>query len=217
MKRNNSHIQKKMDKTNEYTLITGGAGGSDTFWADEALKWEVNVTIMSFGSHSIPKNAHRVILSPRQLLSADKHVTKANIKLKRTFPTKNTYTDNLLRRDYFQVSDTGGVFAISTISSCKKSVAGGTAWAVQMAIDAHVTMIYVFDYIKEKWFRYNWSTEKFTQCKTPVLTKKFTGIGSRKAPDKVKEVITDVFRKTFAPEPTVHKPTEEHGPSTSTD
>lgn len=178
-----------------YTLFSGGANGSDMHWQNVGAKFGVRVKAFSFENHG-GRNSARVVLSDEQLKQADEFLHKANKTLKRHFPTRKSFVNNLLRRNWHQVKDTNGVFAVGRLSSSRRTVEGGTGWAVQMAVDAKKP-VYVFDIMSDSWQRYEYDKKKFLSCKVPRLTFNFTGIGTRALPENGKAAIKKIFEETF--------------------
>jgi hypothetical protein len=123
-----------------------------------------------------------VVLKPLQLAESDKYLHLANKTLKRKFPCNSVYTDNLLRRNYWQIRDTHAVYAIAPLKENK--IDGGTAWAVQMAIDRWVPTLYLYDLNSNRWHKWShaekeWDYVIFDQIVRPGLCSIYTGIGSR--------------------------------------
>ena len=179
-----------------YTLFSGGANGSDTHWQNVGASFGVRVKAFSFQGHG-KGSSDRVVLTDEQLKQADEYLHLANKTLKRHFPTSKRFVNNLLRRNWYQVKDTNGVFAVGKLSANRRIVEGGTGWAVQMAIDAKKP-VYVFDTMSNSWHRYTYEKKKFISCdKTPRLSLNFTGIGTRDLQDKGKAAIEKIFEETF--------------------
>lgn len=179
-----------------YTLFSGGANGSDTYWQNLGAKFGVHVKAFSFKAHG-RRNSARVVLDDEQLKQADDFLHKANKTLKRHFPTSKSFVNNLLRRNWYQVKDTNGVFAVGRLGATRSTVEGGTGWAVQMAVDAKKP-VYVFDTVSSSWHRYEYSKKKFISCiNAPRLTFNFTGIGTRALPENGKAAIETIFQGTF--------------------
>ena len=94
-------------------------------------------------------------------------------------------------------------------------VDGGTGYAVQMAINLGKP-VYVFDLNYNVWMKYNpeglvdsdipGQKGRFDQTDTPVLTKKFAGVGTREINEAGKQAIRDVYKNTASQAPT--QPTE---------
>ena len=184
------------------TLFSGGAQGSDLHWQNMGAKYGVRVKAFSFEGHG-KRNSPRVVLTDFQLKQADEHLHKANKTLKRHFPTSKCFVDNLLRRNWYQVKDANGVFAVGKLCASGKIVEGGTGWAVQMAIDAGKP-VYIFDLGVGSWKRYDYDKQKFLSCNVPRLILSFTAIGTRILPEEGKTAIDRVFKETFGklPRPT---------------
>ena len=178
-----------------YTLFSGGASGSDVCWQNLGAKYGVRVKAFSFAAHG-KRNTARIVLNDEQLKQADEFLHKANKTLKRHFPTSKSFVNNLLRRNWYQVKDTNGVFAVSRLSASRSTVEGGTGWAVQMAVDCKKP-VYVFDTVRSSWQRYDYRKGKFMSCEAPRLTFSFTGIGTRTLPDNGKAAIEQIFERTF--------------------
>jgi hypothetical protein len=171
---------------NNFVLHSGGAVGSDSYWGEIGEKYGVKINHYYGEDMKTPKG--NVSVSKEELAEADEHLKKANKTLKRSFPTKNDYVNNLLRRDWSQVKHADAVFAIGTITN--GLVDGGTGWAVQMAID-NGKPVYVFDQNKEQWFKYengNWE-----EWVVPYLTENFAGIGTRGINEAGKKAIEQAY------------------------
>lgn len=187
--------ERYLENPIHYTLFSGGAQGSDLHWQNMGAKYGVRVKAFSFEGHG-KRNRARVVLTDFELKQADEHLHKANKTLKRHFPTSKSFVDNLLRRNWYQVKDANGVFAVGKLCASGKIVEGGTGWAVQMAIDARKP-VYVFDLGVGSWKRYDHDKQKFLSSKVPRLTLNFTAIGTRTLPEEGKTAIERVFRETF--------------------
>ena len=200
-----SYNEVKISEKGDYVLHSGGAKGADSKWGDIGrnfgLKDERHYYVRG---EETPKG--NTPLTKSEVREADVHLQKANETLKRTFPARNEKTNNLLRRNWWQVKNADEVFAVSTITNNK--VDGGTGWAVHMGIDNNKP-VHVFDQAKKNWF--TWDGKKFVQEETPTLTKNFAGIGSRNINEAGKEAIRDVYEKSMGEKPTDHK--IEYGPT----
>ena len=177
-----------------YTMITGGAAGSDLYWQKRAMERGMNVRIMSFKGHkpSIGGAEAKVkVLSERQLKDADEIIKLANQRLKRRFPCQGEYSNNLIRRNYHIVKNADAVVATGMIR--KNEILGGTAWGVVIA-DLMEIDVYVYDLIQLRWYKYEQGTLK--RCSIPTLPRTFAGIGSRKLTHNGKCAIDRVLEST---------------------
>lgn len=178
-------IQELSEGTN--ICLSGGADGADLQWGLQAGKAGHYVIHWSFSGHrSQAPEQELVRLTAEQLSLADEALARANRTLNRRWPTKTDTTNNLLRRNWYQIRDTSAVYAVAELS-WDKGVSGGTAWAVQMYLDrfAHdgedisKCHAYVLDTNTLKWF--TWNGERWEQMlsRPPMPTGIWTGIGTR--------------------------------------
>ena len=156
-----------------YVMHSGAAEGADTAFEMAAIDAGVTVKAHSFEGHAYG-NKNRVEHSQEELEKADERLMKANESLGRQFPGKNNFINNLIRRNYFQVKGHNQIIAVARITGGE--VEGGTAWAVQLGIDAGKN-IHVFDMNTDGWF--TWDGSAWAMSEAPVLEKEFAGIGSR--------------------------------------
>jgi len=176
-----------------YVLHSGGAIGADITW--EIIGRRFGLTEFNhyfIEGYKTPKGNASIKLTDELQKVIDADLIKANKSLKRSYPTRNAYVNNLLRRNWFQVANSNSIFAISRIEDNK--VSGGTGWAVQMAIDKEIP-VFVFCQLARKWFKY--SSRFWIDCETPELTRNFAGIGTREIDDHGIKAIEDVYKKTF--------------------
>lgn len=187
---------------------SGGAEGSDYMWG--AIGEQFGVVSNHYYQKGFKTPVGNTPLTKEQLKEADEHLIKANETLGRTFPAASEITNSLLRRNWFQVKNADAIYAIGRPDKNNSNVvSGGTAWAVQMAIDEGKP-VYVYDLNSFKWFQYvvdkETNTGKWQETGTPTLTKNFAGIGTRGNKKNKKElatisaVIQSVYAKTFEKE-----------------
>jgi hypothetical protein len=183
-----------MDQTQvQYKLHSGGAIGADITW--EIIGREFGLKEFNhyfIEGYKTTKGNASIKMSDRLEKAIDEDLIKANRSLRRKYPTRNAYVNNLLRRNWFQVANSESIFAISRIEN--DLVSGGTGWAVQMAIDKGKP-VFVFCQLTGKWYTYNQG--KWKETETPSLTLNFAGIGTREIEDSGKQAIRNVYNKTF--------------------
>lgn len=175
-----------LTKLSDNICLSGGADGSDLQWGMMAGKSGHSVIHWSFKGHksNAPEN-ETVRLTNEQLLRADEYLKRANISMKRRWPTSNEFANNLLRRNWYQVSESQAVYAVATLSSSKQ-VSGGTAWATSMYMDRFIydnenietCRLYLYDQNTKKWWlwRNEWVELSGDPSKPSGV---WTGIGSR--------------------------------------
>lgn len=185
---------------------SGGADGADTYW--EKMGEKVGVKTRAY-SYKTPKHqsVNKVEISDTDFQEGIIQVNRANHWLNRYGISKYI---NLLARNWCQVKYSKQVIAIGTIvnpgdktakgyrcNSKYQSVDGGTGYAVQMGID-NLKDVWVFDQVKEKWFRWSYSSMAFVQSNCPkIQAQNFAGIGTREINPAGINAIKDVYKKTF--------------------
>lgn len=176
----------------ENICLSGGADGADLQWGMTAGKAGHMVRHFSFRGHkSKAPDAEIAVLTPEQLVEADRHLEIANKTLKRRFPSQNEHVNNLLRRNYYQVNWAESVYAIATIE--RGLVTGGTAWAVQMFLDRFgggPCAAYVYDQTVSKWFVWDGPQVGWSEIiEPPAPAGVWAGIGSRDLKQNGKDAI----------------------------
>lgn len=143
---------------------SGGAKGSDLLWGDLAINLNHRLYHISFEGHRVDlkdslanqKNVFK--MSQDSLNLADPYLVRASKTLKRHFPAKSQFVNNLLRRNWFQIRSAERVYAIAEIQ--RDVVKGGTGWAVQMFLDRElkkgkkVIQCYVLNPTDLRWYQY---------------------------------------------------------------
>lgn len=180
---------------------SGGARGADSVFSKCAYDAGHDVWHMSFiGHHHEAQEGLYNILTVEQLRLADPFLERANETLDRFYPTRNAYTQGLLRRNYYQIKDVERVYAVAPIDTWG-IVFGGTAWAVQMAIDARIPEIYVFDIFTNKWcqsrhvdFGCQWENYEWEK-QPPKPFGRYTGIGSREISSEGRKAIQALYKQ----------------------
>ena len=170
----NKKAPKNQNNPATFHMNSGGAHGSDLEWATVAKEFGMiddpnHISHYYYGEKTEGGNFP---ISEDDYKEGINHVITANDVLNRK-PGKYLH---LLARNWKQVKESDGVFAIGNIKA--GNVDGGTGWAVQMAKDAG-KQVHVFDLQTERW--YIWDSEKktFVYESAPKLTKNFAGIGTR--------------------------------------
>ncbi len=142
-------------------LNSGGAIGADTIFGDCARQIGHGVCHYGFQGMKSEWGCYVKLLSSVELYQANEPLTQANKTLHRHFPTRAEYVNNLLRRNYYQIKDSRFVYAVAPLNDDNKTVQGGTGWAVQMAVDRMIMIIFLFDLKSNKWHQYFRLRESF--------------------------------------------------------
>jgi hypothetical protein len=197
---------KELD-LNNIVCHSGGAVGSDTEW--EVIGQEFGVKTRAYSYKTAKhESLNKVEISEEDYKEGVEEINKANKWLNRYGIHKYM---NLLARNWAQVKYSDEVIAIGYIVKKGEKnpkgyynkgkfdmVDGGTGYACQMAIN-HQRPVYVFDQIRDKWFRWSYSSLCYVECKCPKIThQNFAGIGTREIKPNGIQAIRDVFDKTFS-------------------
>lgn len=186
-----------MNNPKDYTNHSGGAKGADKQW--DVIGREFGVTNHI---HYRPSDTEKMDAGTRNTMLVD--VWSAAAALGRPHYFKGL---ELVHRNWFQAKYSEAIFAIGIIiepgkkdfkgfvnETGKQIVAGGTGWAVEMAIQKNKS-VYVFDQEVNIWFK--WIDTMFVSQDTPILTQQFSGIGTRQITCAGDQAIRDVYIKTF--------------------
>ncbi len=186
---------------------SGGAEGSDTAWERIGEKFGVVTRAYSYKTknHVSP---NKIEISEEDYKEGILEVNRANKWLNRYGIHKYM---NLLARNWAQVKYSNQIFAIGTIIKTGDKntkgyynkgkydmVDGGTGYAVMMGIN-NEREIFVFDQIRDKWFRWSYSTLCYMEMsEVPTISfQNFAGIGTRELQPNGLKAIRDVYEKTF--------------------
>lgn len=185
----------------KYINHSGGALGSDTAWGTFGILY--GVENKHYWYNNITPNGNTEI-TEEDAIEGQKKVTIAARQMGRIAETHQVRDERLIR-NWSQVKYSESIFAITTMLSVgnemnygKKALIrqgkGGTGYAIQMAIN-ECKPVYVYDQIRKGWFKNIdgiWS-----RSETPILTKNFSGIGTREINNFGIQAIKDVYNKTF--------------------
>lgn len=184
----------------EYTNHSGGAKGAD-------MEWDRIGRIYGVENHIHYKPADLKSLSREEEKLMLRDVYCSAQVLKRPHDFKGI---ELVHRNWLQINrGSTAIYAISCIinpnevdfkgfenKTGKQIVAGGTGWAVEMAIQKDID-VNVYDVNTNQWYLWMDLTNSFEYESVPLLTKQFTGIGSRNLTSQGIQAIVDVYEKNF--------------------
>lgn len=180
--------------------LSGGADGADILWGTSAATLGHRVIHWSFNGHkSSAPEEEIVLLTQAHLDEADDPLKRANLSLKRKFPSKSQHVNNLLRRNYYQTRWTEAIYGVSKLKD--NQVEGGTAWAIQLYMDRFLCdnedpqkcQLYLFDQDTNYWLQWNPQDRWSVLSKPPVPSGIWAGIGSRKLTDAGKAAICELM------------------------
>ena len=180
-----------------FTLLSGGAKGSEAAFGAAAEHWGLNEVNFSFPGRETERKRGVVELTTEELERGA--VSKAYIKaqLRRSFPQTEKF-QLLLKSIWHQVATASQVFVIGEIQE-DNTVKGGTGWAAELARHFRKPM-FVFDQSKNGWFQ--WDVDVWKPVDSPHIMKtRFAGTGTRFISESGQKAITELFERSFGPPP----------------
>jgi hypothetical protein len=191
-----------IDLTQPDILLSGGAAGADTVFSEHAENVGHTVVNWSFSGHKSKMINSIYKLTVEHLEQSNAPLIRANRSLLRTFPTKSEKTNNLLRRNFYQVRWSESLYAVSTFNNDNSmlKIDGGTAWACQMYADRFLfdqepfdlCKMYFFDQNAQQWYQWRKVWNKIDQ--PPVPSKIYAGIGTRTLNSFGKLAIANLYK-----------------------
>lgn len=181
---------------NHYTCYSGGAEGADSYFEFFAEKFHVSVVAFSYKT-KFHKSENKRELTDDEFKEGVENVLKANEVLKRS--KINQYL-KFLARNWFQVKNAHEIYAVSSLKKVNErlQVKGGTAWAVQMAINTN-KKVFVYNQDIAQWFYWDFYQQNFIELKDPpkISSYHFAGIGTRNINIFGINAIEELFKNTF--------------------
>ena len=162
--------------------VSGGADGADLLWGVCARHVGHDVHHISFLSHESKAPFSTLIRMKTNVLeSQDRRLAALATRIGRRFPTKSTYTDNLLRRNVIVADAVNSVYALAPIQD--GDVAGGTRWVVELFLDRvgrdTSQPVYVFNLTCGVWFQWDpWEDSNWKQAVPSTPQGTYAGVGS---------------------------------------
>lgn len=185
-----------MKAIKRFVCHSGGAEGADSYFEFFSKKYSVDVVAYSYKT-AFHQSENKYELSESEFQEGVENVYKTNEVLKRS--RIQSYL-KFLARNWHQVKNADEVFAVSTFKKSNNDlqVQGGTAWAIQMAIDLQKN-VWVFDQNKTQWFWYDHYHREFrkTTVQPKINSSNFAGIGTRNINLFGIDAIEQLFKNSF--------------------
>jgi hypothetical protein len=178
-----------------FTLLSGGAKGSEAAFGEAAERWGLHEINFSFAGHETARKRGLVELSEEELERGAVSEAYLEAQLHRSFPSTATF-QRLLKSIWHQVATAGEIFVVGEVQD-DRTVRGGTGWGVELARRFHKP-VYVFDQTKDGWFR--WNEHAWEKVDAPRIRRtRFCGTGTRSLSDAAKKAIGELFERSFGP------------------
>ena len=180
-----------------FTLLSGGAKGTESTFGEFAEAWGLAEINYSFVGRSTTRSRGIVELSDEELKQGEVSSAYIEAQLHRQFP-KTPQFRKMLQTIWHQVATSGQVFVVGVILE-DGTVNGGTGWAAELA--KHFGKpVHVFDQEKHQW--YTWSQSDWVEEEAPRISRtRFTGTGTRFLSDEGRAAIRALFETSFGPAP----------------
>jgi len=178
-----------------FTLLSGGAKGSEAAFGEAAERWGLNEINFSFSGRETVRKRGVVELSGEELERGGVHESYIKAQLHRSF-SKTEKFQQLLKSIWHQVATAGEVFVIGEILE-DDTVKGGTGWGAELARHFHKP-VYVFDQSKDGWFEWNGNAWEKVEV-VRIRRTRFTGTGTRFLSESGRKAINELFERSFGP------------------
>ena len=182
---------------NVFTLLSGGARGSENEFGRCSERWGLAEKNFSFDGRPVARDRGIIILSDDELKLGDIKGRYLQEKMHRNYPDTPLFR-KVLQSIWHQVNTAGQVFVVGQLLP-DNTVKGGTGWAAELA--RHLDKpIHVYDQDRKGWFV--WQNNAWVAENTPLITStRFTGTGSRLLSEHGKQAIVDLFTRSFGEPP----------------
>ena len=193
----------------KYTIVTGGAQGTDEYAERLALAYECRLDIKIGPNHLRAKFISPIQPTEADLYHAHESIKRANQTLQRKSPIGTaTYFEELMVRNYFIARQSYALYAFGYLEANKTTVKGGTGWTVQLALDMG-KRVYLFDLTYNQWYEFiYYHLEKGSYVKkfqfqllksacSLTLYDHVGIVGSRNFTEQGKKEMRNLFRRTF--------------------
>lgn len=179
-------------KASDCTLYSGGAGGAEEAFGQEAERWGCKEVNFTFEGHTQERTRGRHVLSPRELAAGDVSLVYVSRRLNRTY-TEGSLIRKVLQTLWHMVSRSQQIFVIGAIQD-DGTVVGGTGWSVELARMWNKAL-WVYDQDKHGW--YQWVGEEWVPGTPVIESLHFAGAGTRYLTDSGRAAVADLFARSF--------------------
>jgi hypothetical protein len=177
-----------------FTLLSGGANGSEAEFGACAEKWGLSEVNYSFEGRGGARVRGLVELTDAELKLGDVSSSYLSACMHRNYSMTPLFR-KVIQSIWHQVNTAGEVFVVGTILP-DNTVKGGTGWAAELARHWQKP-VHVYDQEKKSWFR--WRDKAWSAEPEPRITRtRFTGTGTRFLSDEGRKAIRSLFERSFA-------------------
>lgn len=182
-----------MSKMEDYTLISGAAGGAEAAFGAAAERWGMPEINFTFEGHQDKRTRGLRVLTPKELKTGDVSLSYVGKLMERTYKDTPLFR-KVLQSIWFQVNASAELFVVGRILP-NGHVKGGTGWGAEFAKLCR-KRLHVFDQEEQRWFL--WDDDTWKPEPAPLIQEKsFCGTGTRLLTNAGREAIDDLFERTF--------------------
>ena len=194
---NSDHADSAQLPPSVFTLLSGGARGSENEFGACSERWGLKEINFSFDGRPVARQRGVVLLDEDELSLGDVQARYLKEKMRRNYPDTPLFR-KVLQSIWHQVNTSSQVFVVGQILP-DDTVKGGTGWAAELARH-HEKPLFVYDQDRQGWF--TWDGEAWATIDPPKITShRFTGTGSRLLSEHGKQAIHDLFTRSFGEPP----------------
>ena len=183
-----------MANVEDYTLISGAAGGSEAAFGEAAERWGIPEINFTFEGHQDKRTRGIRVLTPKELKQGDVSLAYVGKLMERTYKDTPLFR-KVLQSIWYQVNASAELFVIGWILP-NNHVKGGTGWGAEFAKLCR-KRLHVFDQEQEEWFL--WDETKWVPARNPKIQETaFCGTGTRLLNDTGRGAIDALFERSFS-------------------
>lgn len=180
-----------------YTLLSGGARGTEEIFGECAERWGVGERHYTFAGRTMSRRRGVVILGAEELREGSVSRRYIEAHMHRQYPDTPEF-QKVLHSIWHQVNTSGSVFVVGRLQD-DGTVRGGTGWAAELAKHKHKTL-HLYEIEQQSWF--TWRDDAWHADGDPAIrTRRFTGTGTNDLTDDAKQTIVRLFERSFGPAP----------------
>ena len=182
-----------MANKEDFTLISGAAGGAEAAFGAAAERWDIPEINYTFEGHQDKRTRGLRVLSPKELKKGDVSLTYVGKLMDRTYKDTPLFR-KVLQSIWYQVNTSAELFVIGWVLD-NDHVKGGTGWGAEFAKLCR-KRLHVFDQDKKAWFL--WDETKWVPVENPTIQEpNFCGTGTRMLDDDGRKAIDELFERSF--------------------
>jgi hypothetical protein len=181
-----------MKKASDVSFFSGGLKGAEETFGENAEKFGVKETTLSFEGHALARSKNVLVLTEQELKLGNISMEIVSKRMGRRYAQADKIR-KVFQVIFHMVNKGLQVFAVGWIQE-DKTVKGGTGWGVELAKFFN-RPVSVFDQTSNTWF--TWRDSDWQEDVPVISHDTFCGTGTRNLSDEGKKAIEDLFSRSF--------------------